>query len=130
MMTVEIGTEVSNVSVGRLTFNPCGVGLGDTVGTGDGVAVGGGVGLAVGGGVGVPVGAGVGVSVGAGVGVSVGAGVAVGVSVGLAVGAGDGVGDGVDAVDTNAKPRLSELDGSWSLMSPTRVLAPVFMSTV
>src|SRR5476651_1831192 len=56
MITVAMGTELSNVAVGRVTVTGGGVGVGDDgagVGVGDGVAVG--VGVAIGVGVGVPV---------------------------------------------------------------------------
>ena len=56
MMTVAMGTELSNVAVGRVTVTGGGVGVGDDgggVGVGDGVGVG--VGVAIGVGVGVPV---------------------------------------------------------------------------
>jgi hypothetical protein len=46
-----MGTEVSNVAVGRVTVTGCGVGVGDAgvgVGVGDGVAVGVGVGVGIG----------------------------------------------------------------------------------
>jgi hypothetical protein len=48
MITVAMGTEVSNVAVGRVTVTGCGVGVGDDgvgVGVGDGVGVGVGVGI-------------------------------------------------------------------------------------
>jgi hypothetical protein len=91
MITVLIGTDVSKLSVGRVTFGICGVGL--AVGTGD--AVGGAVGVAVAGGVGVAVAGGVGVAVG-GTAVAVGVG-GTGVAVGVAPG-GVAVGVGVGPV--------------------------------
>ena len=49
MITVAMGTELSNVAIGRLTVIGCGVGVGDAgVGVGVGVGIGVGVGVGVG----------------------------------------------------------------------------------
>ena len=96
-ITVEIGTEMSKVSIGSETVGGVGEGVGVSVGVGEAVATGVGVSVGVGEAVaaGVGVSVGVGDAVGAGVGVSVGIGDAVGAGVGVSVGVGEAVGAGV-----------------------------------